>query len=97
MPKYRRAVLVSGADRRLKAIIRKVCAEWKVRLIKREVIPDPVHVHVRVAVDPQYVRFLMSRVPEQNTTPPIVTMDRLSFSDIITLDVTNAMRIYQPG
>ncbi|NBY68259.1 MAG: hypothetical protein EBQ58_05405 [Betaproteobacteria bacterium] len=56
VPKYRRAVLVSGADRRLKAIFRKVCAEWKVRLIKREVIPDPVHVHVRVAVDPQYVR-----------------------------------------
>ena len=51
-PKYRRAVLVSGADRRLKAIIREVCAERKARLIEMEVMPD--HVHLLVAVDPQY-------------------------------------------
>ena len=51
-PKYRRDVLRDGADRRLKAIIREVCAETGSDLLALEVMPD--HVHLLVAVDPQF-------------------------------------------
>jgi putative transposase len=51
-PKYRRQVLVKGADIRLKAIIRDVCRERSAELIEVEVMPD--HVHLLVEVDPQF-------------------------------------------
>jgi putative transposase len=49
--KYRRQVLVKGADIRLKAIIRDVCRERSAELIEVEVMPDLVR--LLVDVDPQ--------------------------------------------
>jgi putative transposase len=51
-PKYRRAVLVNGADVRLKETIQDVCTESKAELLELEVMPE--HVHLLVEVDPQY-------------------------------------------
>lgn len=50
--KYRRRVLVEGADARLKEIVRSVCAERQAEIIELEVMPD--HVHLLVDVDPQF-------------------------------------------
>lgn len=50
--KYRRDVLVDGADTRLKKIIREVCRERQADVVELEVMPD--HVHLLVCVDPQY-------------------------------------------
>ena len=51
-PKYRRSVLVEGADEALKSIVARVCAARQAELIELEVMPD--HVHLLVDVDPQY-------------------------------------------
>jgi putative transposase len=51
-PKYRRAVLVEGADEALKRIVERVCMAREAVLIELEVMPD--HVHLLVDVDPQY-------------------------------------------
>jgi putative transposase len=51
-PKYRKPLLVDGADRRLKEIILEVCAERIAAVIELEVMPD--HVHLLVSVDPQF-------------------------------------------
>ena len=51
-PKYRRDVLVNGADARLKEIIRHVCFETDSEVLEMEVMPD--HVHLLVEVDPQF-------------------------------------------
>lgn len=51
-PKYRRDVLVDGADTRLKEIIRDVCLETGSDVLEIEVMPD--HVHLLVEVDPQF-------------------------------------------
>ena len=51
-PKYRRDVLVDGADARLKEIIRQVCFETDSEILEMEVMPD--HVHLLVEVDPQF-------------------------------------------
>lgn len=51
-PKYRRDVLVNGADTRLKEIIQQVCAETESEILEMEVMPD--HVHLLVEVDPQF-------------------------------------------
>ena len=51
-PKYRRSVLVDGADERLKKIIARVCEARNAQLIELEVMPD--HVHLLVDVDPQF-------------------------------------------
>ena len=51
-PKYRRGVLVSGVDERLKAILREVAQERQAEVIELEVMPD--HVHLLVEVDPQF-------------------------------------------
>ena len=51
-PKYRRGVLVSGVDERLKAILREVAHERQAEVIELEVMPD--HVHLLVEVDPQF-------------------------------------------
>ncbi len=51
-PKYRRDVLVNGADDRLKEIIRQVCLETRSEVLEREAMPD--HVHLLVEVDPQF-------------------------------------------
>ena len=50
--KYRREVLVNGADMRLKEIIPSICNESSSELLEMEVMPD--HVHLLVEVDPQY-------------------------------------------
>lgn len=50
--KYRRSVLVDGADVRLKEIIRDTCLELQAELIELEVMPD--HVHLLVEIDPQF-------------------------------------------
>ena len=51
-PKYRRGVLVSGVDERMKAILREVAQERQAEVIELEVMPD--HVHLLVEVDPQF-------------------------------------------
>jgi putative transposase len=51
-PKYRRPVLVSGVDVRLKEIIQSICTESHAELLNLEVMPD--HVHLLVEVNPQY-------------------------------------------
>ena len=49
-PKYRRSVLHSGVDERLKQIVSEVCAEFGSELVELEIMPD--HVHLLVGVDP---------------------------------------------
>ena len=51
-PKYRRSVLVSGVDARLKEIILELAQELSVIVIEMEIMPD--HVHVLCDVDPQF-------------------------------------------
>ena len=51
-PKYRRSVLIDGADEALKRVVARVCLARDVELIELEVMPD--HVHLHVDVDPQY-------------------------------------------
>ena len=51
-PKYRRSVLIDGADEALKLIIERVCVSRDAELIELEVMPD--HVHLLVGIDPQY-------------------------------------------
>lgn len=50
--KYRRGVLHSGVDERLKEIIHTVCDELSCELIKFEVMSN--HVHLLVEIDPQF-------------------------------------------
>ena len=50
--KYRRDVLVNGADDRLKEIIHQVCSETRSAVLEMEVMPN--HVHLLVEVDPQF-------------------------------------------
>ena len=51
-PKYRRPVLTSGVDQRLRETLQDVVAETEADLIELEVMPD--HVHLLVEVDPQF-------------------------------------------
>jgi len=51
-PKYRRPVLVSPIDARLKNIASDVCRETVSDLVEIEVMPD--HVHLLVGCDPQF-------------------------------------------
>ena len=51
-PKYRRTVLVTGVDVRLKEIIQSVCTESHAEILELEVMPE--HVHLLVEVNPQY-------------------------------------------
>jgi putative transposase len=50
--KYRRTVIVDGAEERLKEILSGVAKERNAEIIALEVMPD--HVHMLVEVDPQY-------------------------------------------
>ena len=50
--KYRRDVLVNGADDRLKEIIHQVYSETRSAMLEMEVMPN--HVHLLVEVDPQF-------------------------------------------
>jgi len=51
-PKYRRRVLTSEVEERLKAILREVAEERQAEIIELEVMPD--HVHLLIEVDPQF-------------------------------------------
>jgi putative transposase len=51
-PKYRRKVLVSPIDERLKTILAEQIERWGQDLIELEVMPD--HVHLLVGCDPQF-------------------------------------------
>ena len=51
-PKYRRRVLTSEVEERLKAILLEVAQERQAEIIELEVMPD--HVHLLVEVDPQF-------------------------------------------
>ena len=51
-PKYRRRVLTSEVEERLKAILHEVVQERQAEIIELEVMPD--HVHLLVEVDPQF-------------------------------------------
>lgn len=51
-PKYRRKVLVSLIDERLKVILAEQIERWGQELIELEVMPD--HVHLVVGCDPQF-------------------------------------------
>jgi len=60
-PKYRRSVLHSGVDQRLKTIITDVCAETGSQLTELEIMPD--HVHLLVETDPQFgIHRLVKRI-----------------------------------
>lgn len=60
-PKYRRKVLVSPIEERLKQIIREVCQEHQAEIEELEVMPD--HVHLLASVDPQFgIHHLMKLV-----------------------------------
>ncbi|MBI2570146.1 MAG: IS200/IS605 family transposase, partial [Candidatus Schekmanbacteria bacterium] len=60
-PKYRRSVLVSGVDSRLKEIIAEVIMECRAELLELEVMAD--HVHLLVEVDPQFgIHTLVKRI-----------------------------------
>jgi putative transposase len=62
--KYRRSVLVDGADEALKRIVERVCLVRDAELIELEVMPDPVH--LLVDVDPQYgIHRLIKEVRER--------------------------------
>ena len=51
-PKYRRRVLTSEVEERLKTILLEVAQERQAEIIELEVMPD--HVHLLVEVDPQF-------------------------------------------
>lgn len=51
-PKYRKKILVGDVEKRLKEIVKMVCAEVKADLIEIECDKD--HIHILVEVDPQY-------------------------------------------
>ena len=51
-PKYRRSVLIDGVDVRLKELIQETCDNLKVDIIEMEIMPD--HVHLLLKIDPQY-------------------------------------------
>jgi putative transposase len=51
-PKYRRKVLTSPIDERLKVILAEQIERWGQELIEMEVMPD--HVHLLVGCDPQF-------------------------------------------
>ena len=51
-PKYRRKVLVSGVDERLKSLVQEICKVRSISLIEMEVMSD--HVHLLIEVDPQF-------------------------------------------
>jgi putative transposase len=51
-PKYRRKVLTSPIDERLKVIVTEQIERWGQELIELEVMPD--HVHLLVGCDPQF-------------------------------------------
>jgi len=51
-PKYRRKVLIHGANVRLKAIVVEVASATASDVVEIEVMPD--HVHLLLEVDPQF-------------------------------------------
>ena len=51
-PKYRRKVLVSGVDIRLKVLLRETIEKWGQELVECENMPD--HVHLLIGCDPQF-------------------------------------------
>lgn len=51
-PKYRRKVLTTPIDERLKTILAEQIERWGQELIELEVMPD--HVHLLVGCDPQF-------------------------------------------
>jgi len=51
-PRYRRKVLTTPIDERLKAIFAEQIERWGQDLIEQEVMPD--HVHLLVGCDPQF-------------------------------------------
>lgn len=51
-PKYRRKVLVSGREERLKVLIAEMLEKWGQKLVQVEVMAD--HVHLLVGCDPQF-------------------------------------------
>ncbi len=51
-PKYRRKVLVNGADVRLQELIHEAAAEHRADILELEVMSD--HLHLLVEVDPQF-------------------------------------------
>ncbi|PSR23945.1 MAG: IS200/IS605 family transposase [Sulfobacillus acidophilus] len=51
-PKYRRRVLTSEVEERLKAILHEVAQERQAEIIELEVMPDQVH--LLIEVDPQF-------------------------------------------
>lgn len=60
-PKYRRSVLHSGVDERLKQVVCEVCAEFDSELVELEIMSD--HVRLLVGVDPQFgIHRLVKRI-----------------------------------
>jgi putative transposase len=51
-PKYRRKVLISPIDERLKTIILEVIDKWGQECVELEVMPD--HVHLLIGCDPAF-------------------------------------------
>lgn len=49
-PKYRRSVLINGADVRLKELIQQTCEQLNVEIIEMEIMPDHVHYLISASV-----------------------------------------------
>lgn len=80
-PKYRRAVLVDGVDKRLKELLIKKAKEMKMSIEKIEVMPDHVHIFVKCQPtdNPQWIvknlkgysaRFLREEFPHLKSRLP---------------------------
>lgn len=60
-PKYRRKVLINGADKRLKEILYEYAPKWDFQIKSIEVMPD--HVHLFISSTPELsVRNLVAKI-----------------------------------
>ena len=67
-PKYRRPLLINGADQRLKNIIEEICDSYNVELFEMEVMPDHVHTLIKSShILRKEYPFLKSRIPTLRT------------------------------
>ncbi len=67
VPKYRRRVLVSPIDERLKALIIETIQKWEQEFVEVEVMPN--HVHLLVGCDPQFGIHKLVRLVKGSSHP----------------------------
>ena len=71
-PKYRRKVLVNGVDVRLKALIESICEESKIDIIEMEIMPDHVHIIIKIEKQPKNGRTLFAPTSETPTLSRVI-------------------------